>query len=109
MAQTNRLDLNLLLVFEAVLQTKSVTAAGAQLGLTQSAASNALNRLRSTLGDPLFVRTSEGMVPTPRAQEIAGPLRESIERIRQAMGSILRLIPPPPIGCSESSWPIPDR
>lgn len=86
MAQTNRLDLNLLLVFEAVLQTKSVTAAGAQLGLTQSAASNALNRLRSTLGDPLFVRTSEGMVPTPRAQEIAGPLRESIERIRQAMG-----------------------
>jgi DNA-binding transcriptional LysR family regulator len=69
-----------------VLQTRSVTVAGAQLGLTQSAVSNALNRLRSTLGDQLFVRTSEGMMPTPRAEEIAGPFRESIDRIRQAMG-----------------------
>jgi len=86
MTNANRLDLNLLLVFEAVLRSKSVTIAGAQLGLTQSAVSNALNRLRSTLGDQLFVRTTEGMMPTPRAEEIAGPFRESIERIRQAMG-----------------------
>lgn len=81
-----RLDLNLLLVFEAVLETKSTTLAAAQLGLTQSAVSNSLNRLRNALGDPLFVRTSEGMLPTPRAAEIAQPLKESIDRIRDTLG-----------------------
>jgi len=81
-----RIDLNLLLVFEAVLETKSTTLAAAHLGLTQSAVSNALNRLRSALGDPLFVRTSEGMLPTPRATEISLPVKDSIERIRTALG-----------------------
>jgi DNA-binding transcriptional LysR family regulator len=81
-----RIDLNLLLVFEAVLETKSTTLAAAHLGLTQSAVSNALNRLRSALGDPLFVRTSEGMLPTPRASEISLPVKDSIERIRAALG-----------------------
>jgi DNA-binding transcriptional LysR family regulator len=83
---TPRVDLNLLLVFEAVLETKSTTLAGAHLGLTQSAVSNALNRLRSALGDPLFVRTSEGMMPTPRAAELSLPVKDSIERIRAALG-----------------------
>jgi len=81
-----RIDLNLLLVFEAVLETKSTTLAAAHLGLTQSAVSNALNRLRSALGDPLFVRTSEGMLPTPRAAEISLPVKDSIERIRTTLG-----------------------
>jgi DNA-binding transcriptional LysR family regulator len=81
-----RIDLNLLLVFEAVLETKSTTLAAAHLGLTQSAVSNALNRLRAALGDPLFVRTSEGMLPTPRATEISLPVKDSIERIRAALG-----------------------
>lgn len=81
-----RIDLNLLLVFEAVLETRSTTLAAANLGLTQSAVSNALNRLRSSLGDPLFVRTSAGMVPTPRAEEISAPLRASIEQIRRTLG-----------------------
>jgi DNA-binding transcriptional LysR family regulator len=83
---TPRIDLNLLLVFESVLETKSTTLAAAHLGLTQSAVSNALNRLRSALGDPLFVRTSEGMLPTPRAAEISLPVKDSIERIRAALG-----------------------
>jgi DNA-binding transcriptional LysR family regulator len=83
---TPRIDLNLLLVFEAVLETKSTTLAAAHLGLTQSAVSNALNRLRSALGDPLFVRTSEGMLPTPRATEISLPVKDSIERIRTTLG-----------------------
>jgi len=80
-----RFDLNLLLVFEAVLETRSTTRAAVHLGLTQSAVSNALNRLRGALGDPLFVKTAEGMMPTPRALEISSPLKDSIERIRSTL------------------------
>jgi DNA-binding transcriptional LysR family regulator len=82
---TPRFDLNLLLVFEAVMASRSTTRAGAHLGLTQSAVSNALNRLRTALGDPLFVRTPEGMMPTPRALEISLPLKDAIERIRSTL------------------------
>lgn len=78
----NRLDLNLLRVFDAILETRSVTDAASALGLTQSAVSNQLARLRETFDDPLFVRTSEGMMPTPRALSIAEPVRESLVAIR---------------------------
>ena len=88
-----RIDLNLLLVFDAILETKSTTLAAARLGLTQPAVSNALNRLRKSLGDPLFVRTSEGMVPTPRGVEISRPLKESIDRIRLTLGHPLEFEP----------------
>lgn len=63
-------DLNLLLVFQALMDERSVTKAGERLGKTQSAISNALKRLRLAMGDPLFVRTPSGLVPTPRAIEI---------------------------------------
>ncbi len=78
----NRLDLNLLRVFGAILDTRSVTVAATTLGLTQSAVSNQLARLREAFDDPLFVRTSEGMVPTPRALAIADPIRKSLVAIR---------------------------
>ena len=78
----NRLDLNLLRVFDAILETRSVTIAASTLSLTQSAVSNQLARLREAFDDPLFVRTSEGMVPTPRALAIAGPIRKSLVAIR---------------------------
>jgi DNA-binding transcriptional LysR family regulator len=78
----NRLDLNLLRVFAAILETRSVTIAASTLGLTQSAVSNQLARLRDAFDDPLFVRTSEGMVPTPRALAIADPIRTSLVAIR---------------------------
>jgi DNA-binding transcriptional LysR family regulator len=78
----NRLDLNLLRVFDAILETRSVTVAASTLGLTQSAVSNQLARLRDAFDDPLFVRTSEGMVPTPRALAIADPVRKSLIAIR---------------------------
>jgi len=78
----NRLDLNLLRVFGAILETRSVTIAASALGLTQSAVSNQLARLRDAFDDPLFVRTSEGMVPTPRALAIADPIRNSLVAIR---------------------------
>jgi len=65
-----RLDLNLLVVFDALIRFGSITQAAAHLGMTQSAASHALKRLRIFFGDPLFVRSGKGVVPTGRAQEI---------------------------------------
>ena len=67
----NHLDLNLLRVFDEILQTHSITIAASNLGLTQSAVSNQLHRLREAFGDPLFVRTTEGMMPSPKAKAIA--------------------------------------
>lgn len=79
------LDLNLLLALEALLEERSVTRAAARLGLTQSALSHALGRLREHVGDPLFVRGPTGMVPTPRAEALAGPLRDALATIRAAL------------------------
>lgn len=67
------LDLNLLRVFDVMLEERSVTRAGSRLGLSQSAVSHALGRLRYALGDELFIRGPSGMTPTPRAIEM-GPL-----------------------------------
>src|SRR6478609_7219988 len=78
------IDLNLLPVFEAMLLEENVTAAAARMGLTQSALSNALGRLRTYFEDPLFVKTRQGMLPTPRALELAGPLREAMTLVRAA-------------------------
>ena len=61
------LDLNLLRVFDTLIEERSVTRAGERLGLSQSAISHALNRLRYVLHDELFVRVADGMRPTPRA------------------------------------------
>src|SRR5947209_11577662 len=70
-----RLDLNLLVVFDAVAQERSATGAAAKLNMTQSAISHALARLRGALRDELFVRTPDGMEPTPYAERLAGPVR----------------------------------
>ncbi len=75
-------DLNLLVVFDALLRTRSVTRAAADLGMSQPATSFALNRLRATLGDPLFVRTARGIHPTPHAEHLAAPLTEILDSIR---------------------------
>jgi DNA-binding transcriptional LysR family regulator len=79
------LDLNLLRVFDALVEESSVTRAGERLGLTQSAISHALNRLRYVLNDELFVRFPDGMRPTPRAAEIAPRLREGLLRLQLAL------------------------
>ena len=78
----NHLDLNLLRVFDAIFQTRSVTIAASNLHLTQPAVSKQLNRLREVLDDPLFVRTNDGMAPTPRAEAIAGPIRKALSEVR---------------------------
>jgi DNA-binding transcriptional LysR family regulator len=79
------IDLNLLVTFEAVLAERSVSAAAERLGLTQSAVSHALRRLRTTFGDQLLVRTSDGMEPTPRALQIAAVVSEALGQISQVI------------------------
>src|SRR5438128_10876744 len=78
-------DLNLLIVFDAVMQERSVTRAGSRIGLSQPAVSHALNRLRHMLKDDLFVRAPEGMVPTPRAEQLAAPLRHALSEMQLAL------------------------
>jgi DNA-binding transcriptional LysR family regulator len=78
-------DLNLLIVFEAIYHHRSLTRAGLRLGLSQPAVSAALARLRDLFADPLFVRTSHGVVPTRRAEEIAIPLEPLLDSLRQMM------------------------
>ena len=79
------LDLKLLLAFEAMLNSRNVTLAADTLGLTQPAMSTALGKLRKLLGDPLFVRTSHGMEPTPYAAELSEPIRDALDLIRRAV------------------------
>lgn len=79
------LDLNLLRVFEALMQERSATRAGERLGLTQSAVSHALNRLRYVLKDELFIRGPDGMQPTDRAAEIAPRLRQGLLQLQLAL------------------------
>jgi DNA-binding transcriptional LysR family regulator len=78
-------DLNLLIVFDAVMQERSVTRAGNRIGLSQPAMSHALNRLRYMLKDELFIRTPDGMVPTPRAETLAQPLRSALSEMQLAL------------------------
>ena len=78
-------DLNLLVLFDALMGERNVTRAASQVGLTQPAASHALNRLRTLFNDPLFVRTPKGMVPTTLAIEVAGPIRSALDQV----GSVL--------------------
>ncbi len=75
-------DLNLLLVFEAMIAERHVTRAARRIGLSQPAMSNALARLRRTFDDPLFLRTTEGMSPTPKAQTLIEPVRAALAQLR---------------------------
>jgi len=77
------IDLNLLVAFEALIDERHVGRAARQVGLSQPAFSNAIARLRTRLGDPLFVRTAQGMMPTPRADQLAGPIRSALAQLRQ--------------------------
>ena len=78
-----RLDLNLLVVFDAVLSERSVTRAAERLALTQPAVSHALSRLRAACGDPIVVRQGHGMVPTPRAVALHPEVRALLARAQR--------------------------
>lgn len=79
------LDLNLLVVFRAIWQDRNVSTAAQHLDVSQSAASNALRRLRKRFGDPLFLPTSAGMVPTPLASQLAEPINTALETLNAGL------------------------
>lgn len=79
------LDLNLLVVFDALMTERHVTRAGARLGLSQPATSNALARLRHLTQDDLFTRTAAGLVPTPRALALHRQLRPALHQVQIAL------------------------
>ena len=87
------LDLKLLVAFEAVLTQHNVTAAAESVGLSQPAMSTCLGKLRKVLDDPLFVRTSRGMEPTPFAMELAEPIRHALDLIRQTLNRDKHFVP----------------
>lgn len=84
----SQLDLNLLRIFDAIAEERSATRAGARLGLSQSAISHALGRLRQLFGDPLFTRGPDGMRPTARAAEIAPALRDAMTALQLAIAPV---------------------
>ena len=81
----DRIDLNLLVYLDVLLREGNVTKAAQQLGITQPAMSNGLRRLRDLFGDPLLVRTSEGMTPTERAQELQPVIRKALGELEVAL------------------------
>ena len=80
-----RLDLNLLLVFHHLLREKRVSRVATVLGMSQPAVSSALGRLRTSLGDALFLRTQRGMEPTPYALQLAEPVALALDGLQQAL------------------------
>lgn len=76
-----RIDLNLLVALQVLLEERNVSKAAERLFVTQSAMSKTLGRLRELLDDPLFTRTSHGMVPSPRAEALQLPLAEVLQNI----------------------------
>lgn len=78
-------DLNLLVAFNALMNERNVTRAATQVGVSQPAMSAALSRLRNLVGDPLFQRGSTGLIPTPRARDLAVPVASALRQIELAM------------------------
>lgn len=93
MIEPSSIDLNLLSVFQEVYRERQISAAARRLGLTQSAVSNALARLRRTFGDELFVRTAYGMQPTPLAQQMAEPIGAAMAQVALALSQRSRFDP----------------
>lgn len=78
------MDMKLLAVFDEIYKTRSVSRAGENLSIAQTSVSLALARLRQIFDDPLFVRTGEGMLPTPRATTLVPQLRQALELLQSA-------------------------
>src|SRR5579863_2151052 len=79
------MDMNLLAALDALLAEGSVTGAARRLGLSSSAMSRTLTRLRAATGDPLLVRAGRGLVPTPRATELRDRIHELVRDVRTAL------------------------
>jgi len=89
----SRTDLNLLVLFQVVLEERHVGRAAARLNLSPSAVSHGLGRLRQLLHDPLFLRTPKGVVPTARAVEIADPVADILARVRGVISTAEKFDP----------------
>jgi DNA-binding transcriptional LysR family regulator len=81
----NAIDLNLLVVFDALMLERNVTRAARRLALSQPALSHALGRLRHMLKDELFIRSPKGMIPTPRAEQLASPVRRALDELQRSL------------------------
>ncbi|HEY9102340.1 LysR family transcriptional regulator [Chitinimonas sp.] len=79
------IDLNLLAAFDALMNERNVTRAATQVGVSQPAMSAALSRLRKLLGDPLFLRSADGLLPTPRARELAAPISQALRQLEATL------------------------
>ncbi len=93
MIEPHTLDLNLLAVFQEVYRERQISSAAKRLGLSQSAVSNALARLRRAFGDELFVRTAAGMQPTPLAAQMAEPIGAAMAQVALALNQRSRFDP----------------
>lgn len=112
--QLRRLDLTLLLVFLGLLRHRKALDVAGELGLTQSAISQALRRLRDVFGDPLFLRRPHGMEPTATALALESPVTLAVEALRGALGQARAFDPATAHGVvriaaldSEQAWLIP--
>ena len=85
MIEPHDVDLNLLAVFQEVYRERQISNAARRLNLSQSAVSNALARLRRLFGDELFVRTGQGMQPTPFAESLAEPVGAALAQVALAL------------------------
>jgi len=89
----HQLDLNLLLAFDALMTHRHVTQAAAQLFISQPAMSHALNRLRTHFGDPLLVKTPQGMQPTARALRLHAGIQQALHLLEQQLGEMEQFEP----------------
>jgi DNA-binding transcriptional LysR family regulator len=89
----SRTDLNLFVLFEAVLEERHVGRAAERLNLTPSAVSHGLGRLRRLLNDPLFLRTPKGVVPTARATDLAAPIADILAHMREVISVAEPFVP----------------
>ena len=87
------IDLNLLVAFDALMSERNVTRAATQVGVSQPAMSAALSRLRKLFGDPLFLRSADGLLPTPRARDLSGPIGEALRQIEATLVKKPRFVP----------------
>jgi len=81
----SRIDLNLLVAFQVLMQEKNVTRSAERLFVTQPAMSKTLNRLRNLIDDELFVRSSHGLTPTPKTLELEKPVNDILEQLTELM------------------------
>ena len=81
----SRIDLNLLVAFQVLMQERNVTRAAERLFVSQPAMSKTLNRLRNLLKDDVFVRSAQGLLPTPKTLELEGPVNQILSQLTELM------------------------